>query len=166
MSLKNIFKEYIKQKNLNFSFHKIWQEELTADLIDKFDKVFNGFRIEGFNTQTNLLNKGLCYADQDHSATINFNGDVFKCTARDFLPDNRLGVLLDDGTISWGEVYKTRQDSKYKSKTCRTCKLFPICMQGCSQNAFENIGNDSCNLGYTEDYINKIISDRIRYLLK
>lgn len=34
---------------------------------------------------------------------VNFNGDLFKCTARDFSNTAPLGKLLPDGTAVWNE---------------------------------------------------------------
>ena len=40
-----------------------------------------------------------CYADRANSVIVNYNGDVYKCTACDFAKTKREGKLNEDGTI-------------------------------------------------------------------
>ncbi len=44
---------------------------------------------------------------------INYNGDVFKCNARDFTSKTRNGVLAD-GAIEWNDTFEQRMNIKLK----------------------------------------------------
>lgn len=165
IELSDSFGRVKDNENLEFAFHKIWQEKQSPELEEKFMKVFNTLMERGFLCDTNVLNKGMCYADYKDNAVINFNGDVYKCTARDFTGENKLGELQTDGTIRWNETYYKRLSCKYKSKACMDCQLFPVCMQGCSQKAFENDGNDDCIFGYSKDDVEATIKARIDFLM-
>ncbi len=46
-----------------------------------------------------------CYADKINQMTVNYDGGVYKCTARDFNEKNRLGQLCDDGTVLWDKMH-------------------------------------------------------------
>ena len=154
------------KKNILVDFHQVWQDEEgeTVSTIPATDK----FMSDGFNIRakaTNLNNVvDSCYADKMNSATINYNGEVFKCTARDFTTDNSLGVLNSDGTIAWKDEYLKRQNAKFHNAPCLECKLMPLCNGGCSQHAYEHLEDDKgyCVFGFDEYKKDEIILERFR----
>jgi uncharacterized protein len=152
---------------LNFSFHEVWQEE--KDLDSDIQKEVNLFRANGLNTLYNGVNldtvRNSCYADKKNHATVNYNGDVFKCTARDFESDSREGVLNDNGIIEWNEKFEDRMNSKFKNKPCLSCKILPICNGGCSQQAIEHTGREYCVHGFDENKKLEIIKDKFLYAI-
>lgn len=76
-----------------------------------------------------------CYADYDNSFVINYNGDVFKCTARDFEHNHRVAFLSSEGKI---EMLKNTRTSENRFKeACMDCSLLPICTI-CSQTHIES----------------------------
>lgn len=162
MDLNNEEREY-----LNFSFHEVWQEEkeLTRDI----QEVVNEFREKGFNTFFQGINtdtmRDSCYADKKNHATINYNGDVFKCTARDFETKSREGVLNESGEIIWNEIYEKRMNSKFKNAPCLVCKLLPVCNGGCTQQALEHDGIEYCLYDFDEDRKTDVIRDKYLYYI-
>ena len=63
------------------SFHKVWQEgEFESSEIEKS---INAFIKAGFVASKFVLGS-YCYGDLRNSAVINYNGDVYKCTAVNF----------------------------------------------------------------------------------
>lgn len=153
---------------MNFSFHRVWQEDKNID--DKLRDIVSYFRSIGLDTHNEgvLLDavKNSCYADKKYQSTINYNGDVFKCTARDFKKDNREGELLEDGSILWNETFNERMDIKFKNKPCLSCKILPLCNGGCSQHALENKGKDYCVHNFDEEEKIKLIKDKFFYNLQ
>lgn len=133
---------------LEISFHQVWQtkEKGNLELSEKLKTIKKAFKNNNFfvsgNIQDNIRNS--CYADKTNEVVINYNGDAFKCTARDFTKNNREGVLQEDGTIDWFEKNTTRLMAKLNNKPCQTCPILPLCGSGCSQVAFENNGEDYC----------------------
>lgn len=152
---------------LNFSFHEVWQEE--KDITQDIAQVVEHFRSLGLVTLFSGTNidhiRGSCYADKKYQATINYNGDVFKCTARDFESKSREGVLLEDGTIEWNSIHSKRMDSKFKNAPCLSCKLLPICNGGCSQQAIEHEGREYCLYDYDEDKKTELIKDKYLFYI-
>ncbi len=143
---------------LEISFHQVWQtvdkenEEETNRIEDKLVKNKAFFRKNGFKVVSmkglNIYNS--CYADKKNEALINYNGDVFKCTARDFTKQNSEGVLLEDGQINWFEKNQKRMGAKLNNKPCQECAILPLCGAGCSQVAIESNGKDYCMYNYDE----------------
>lgn len=133
---------------LEISFHQVWQtkEKGNLEMSEKLKAIKKTFRDNNFfvsgNSRDNIRNS--CYADKTNEVVINYNGDAFKCTARDFTKNNREGVLQEDGTIDWFEKNSTRLMAKLNNKPCQTCPILPLCGSGCSQVAFENNGEDYC----------------------
>lgn len=95
----------------------------------------NGYLVEMFGWN----NKGYtCYADRMNQATINYDGNIFKCTARNFSEENKEGLLNDNGEIVWNDN-KVRQRYKipsFDNEKCLKCKYLPICFGDCIQKAF------------------------------
>ena len=145
-SLTNEEKKYI-----NFDVHKVWQvqDDIERELNDfRFLLKDNGYAISmgGYGS---LISS--CYADKRNQATINYNGEVFKCTARDFTNSSGEGMLKNDGSIQWNEKYERRLNSKFNNPPCKECKILPICGGGCTQLALENFGIDYCVHNFDEN---------------
>jgi len=154
---------------LSFSFHKIWQveENLSADI----SSIVEEFRKNNFNCfylgETTAGIKNSCYADKLNAATINYNGDVFKCTARDFKTESREGYL-ENGDIIW-DLEKTKKrlhDTRFKNKPCLSCKILPICNGGCSQHRIEHENSDYCVYNFDENEKLNVIKEKFQSRLQ
>lgn len=163
--LKDIDSE--ERKYLKIDFQKVWQDNEIKDGNESLlDESLSAFKNEFLCVTDHYNNvdslRSPCYADYTHEAIINYNGDVFKCTARDFTSDNRCGHLSDTGEIIWDdpEYMNKRQCSKFQKQTCRQCRIFPLCGGSCSQNAIESSGEERCIRNYSELDKDKIILAR------
>lgn len=133
-------KAEIKDQFLLVDMHRVWQDTGNEDLPSIVDKNVEYFQSKGITVKHNSPNNVVesCYADKRNSAVINYNGDIYKCTARDFTKENRAGYLNDVGDLIWEDDYlERRMDIKFKNKPCLSCRLMPICNGGCSQHAME-----------------------------
>ncbi|MFR1987084.1 MAG: SPASM domain-containing protein [Prevotellamassilia sp.] len=74
------------------------------------------------------------YGDKNNTAVINYNGDVFKCTARNFTKTHREGILSPEGEVIWNEQNELRRSLNYGTTTCKRCKIYPICHGGVFTN--------------------------------
>jgi len=142
-----------EREHFNFTLHRVWQEKENLD--ETISKLNNLFRIHNFAVNNMIDGKDMvknsCYADRLNQAIINYNGDVFKCTSRNYESENREGILLSDGTIEWNEKRQARMNSKFKNPPCLTCNILPICNGLCSQRALENAGTDYCFFKFDEN---------------
>lgn len=82
---------------------------------------------------------------------VNYDGLLFKCTARDFKETRSEGRLQADGEVAWNEKYAQRMEVKYANKACLACKILPICNGGCSQNKLDAHNLDHCYNGMSEE---------------
>lgn len=132
-----------ERKRIRFSIHKVWQEN--NSVYDEIDRIVNEIRNNGFECVTffsdpNTIRK-TCYADKKNSVVINYDGIVFKCTARDYTEEQQEGRLQTDGTIVWNDYHEKREKlSVLNYKHCITCPIMPICNAGCSQKKIEHSG--------------------------
>lgn len=137
---------------ITFDFHAVWQDTkvVTEHQLNEFRFEFRGygFRVRGgvYDTVVNS-----CYGDKKNHVTLNYNGDAYKCTARDFTPESREGYIDSGGSLIWNEKYKKRLSAKYKNKPCLECRILPLCGGGCSQQALEHEGIDYCVHDFDED---------------
>lgn len=110
---------------------------------DVINKNILHIKDKGFNVSVKYAPnnvKEFCYADKRNSAVINYNGDIYKCTARDFKRENRLGYITEEGQLIWeNNSLENRMNSKFKNKPCLLCSILPICNGGCTQHALEHL---------------------------
>jgi len=155
-----------EKKRCNVSFHRIWQDNKVpyAEVKKVLLPIEEAFRKEGFFVISETSRQvGRCYGDVENSVVINYNGQIYKCTAREFDEEHSEGLLQPDGMIAWNERHVDRLSVRYGNKTCRQCILFFLCHGGCSQNKLESLNRNGCIRGYSEkektDYINQRIKD-------
>jgi uncharacterized protein len=160
----------IKENYLLFDFHRVWQNDRVDDtniLLDRnIDMIRkNGFRISGKYSPDNV--KQSCYADKRNSVVINYNGDIFKCTARDFTKEKRSGYLSDQGELIWeNDHLEKRMESKFKNKLCFNCRIMPLCNGGCTQHAMEHSeGEEYCVFFGDEGEKDKVVKSKIEEIL-
>lgn len=160
--------EYVKAR-LRFDFQRIWQDR--NNINDETELLMKSirelFRQAGFTVLANHIAHDVrqsCYGDKLNHTLINYNGDVFGCTARDFNQANRIGVIDQDGIIRYDEhKLSHRNNAKLYKKICRSCRIAPICGGGCKQVASESMDNERCTMGYNDCDINEIITDIFEY---
>ena len=154
-----------KEKSLiHVDMQKVWQE--TEDIEVEIEKAMEIFKERGFKTSHKLLGD-YCYGDIKNSAMVNYNGDVYKCTAVDFANTERDGYLSDNGLIVWeNDSLNRRLSAKFTNKPCQTCRIFPLCHGGCSKHSIQSKGEDYCVFGFSESKKNKFIQDRLLYNIR
>lgn len=136
----------IKSKLLLIDFHRVWQDNKIDNTYFVLDNNIDQMKIDGLSVSSQYVPNNViesCYADKRNSAVINYNGDLFKCTARDFTTVTRAGYLSDEGELVWENNYlERRMKAKFQNKPCLTCPIMPLCNGGCSQHAMEHLGGE------------------------
>ncbi|MBI2723338.1 MAG: radical SAM protein [Bacteroidetes bacterium] len=162
----------IRDKYLFFDFHRVWQnseEGDKGDINNLVDSNLALIREKGFDVQTNSPNNVAepCYADKRNSVVINYNADIYKCTARDFTKANRAGYIDSQGELIWENDYlENRMQAKFKNRSCQTCRIMPLCNGGCSQHAMERAHEDYCIYGGDEDEKSRVVKIKIEEILR
>jgi uncharacterized protein len=131
----------IDKTRLKIDFQSVWQVEPTANTIEKLKDMMEKLRIEGFEVLIPKYNPNkfyTCYADRKSYVVINNDGNVYKCTARDYSTEHEIGKLNSDGHITYNAKEKDYyKNSIFEREDCVKCELLPICMGGCIQNRYE-----------------------------
>lgn len=152
---------------VNVDYQRVWQDTPTG-VQDATYATARRLRRElnkaGYSTANNRIIDHVrrsCYGDKRHELLVNFNGDVFACTARDFKTDSRLGYLGHDGKVVWdGNRYEQRMDSRFQKEVCHECRIAPLCGGGCRTKCTEHSNHGQCNLGLTAESIDEMILER------
>ena len=142
---------YNGYSNLRFSFHKVWQEPENAELKKGMADLKRAVAGKSFASNMNTYfgdSVNPCYGDFANNYVINYNGDVFKCTAREFSEENRLGKLMNNGEIVFNERALERTRKRW-TNDCLTCRRLPICPI-CSQVKSES-KDGKCPVHMTPD---------------
>lgn len=164
-------KQEIKDKYLKFDFHRVWQNDQIDDLNLVLEKNISeirefGFMASGTFSPNNILDS--CYADKRNSVVINYNGDIFKCTARDFGTEKRAGFISDEGDLIWeNDCLERRMTAKFNNKPCLICKIMPLCNGGCTQHALEHLEDNTkyCVYHGDEGEKDKVVQTKIREIV-
>ncbi len=159
----------IRDNYLLFDYHRVWQDHKLDDTSLILDENMNTMREQGFNATGGYSPNNVkesCYADKRNSAVINYNGDLYKCTARDFNKESRAGYINEEGELIWENDYlEKRMDVKFKNKPCLSCRIMPLCNGGCSQHALEKAGEDYCVYLGDEQEKDKVVKATIEDIL-
>lgn len=133
------FENYWEYSNLRFSFHKVWQEPLSQELKTEIKRIRSIVSMSNIQSNIKSFNgyNSTCYADYTHNFVINYNGDVFKCTARDFKRENRIGHIGYNGNLI---LHNMARNAPLFTSQCYYCRLLPICTI-CSQLKLESKDN-------------------------
>ena len=153
------------KEHLNFSLQKVWQVEDTEKLDNEAKRLREALISEGFKCEPLVLTHNRCYADKDNTVVINYDGNIYKCTARDFSEETKEGILHRNGSLEWNKRSEIRAAVKYGKEICHSCQLFPLCNAGCSQNKMEDPRN-VCTRNYSKDKIERLIRERIHSILE
>ena len=167
-SVETILDEFNKEPNsikeyLKFDFQRVWQNKSHNfdDTERNIAYIRQKFRDHKFQVLSNYIPHDAmspCYSDKLNHTLINYNGDVYGCTARDFTTDNRIGVLQPNGEIKYAyNKIERRNRAKLSKEICTTCRIAPLCGGGCKQKALEGLGFEGCTMGYTELEKDRII---------
>lgn len=155
----------MEKELLSFAFHKVWQASKNEQLEKEVELVKSAFKAEGFSVDSSEpFQGGRCYGDRDNHIVINYNGDLYKCTAREFLPASREGVLSAEGDLLWNNKYEKRMSLKQCPPICHHCMIFPICHRGCTQNKLETSARtNECLWHFTDAQKRKLLERKIEF---
>lgn len=153
------------EDKFNIVFQKVWQEQRT-ELMTKNLNEIKSF-LKGKKINCNLLGSKaishFCYADFENSYVINYNGDIFKCTARNFTSDNKIGTLNNDGNIDYNTNYMIRKSRQFTSD-CQNCTILPICTI-CSQERLEHSIDHHCPRPMSKESKERSVFERYQKLI-
>lgn len=164
--LHDVFEDIqdIDRKKIKIHLERVWQTQPNnSNNSTELRDIINAFLSQGFSlTYLNFNRRNYsCLMDLKNEAVLSYNGDVYRCTGRDFTENHKEGMLIPEGIIKWNEQKATKRLSikTYDNEKCRECKLLPQCWGPCSQKQLEHPDNikQRCPLNALElsmdDYI-------------
>ncbi len=130
------------RKNIVVDFQRVWQVKCTDEMRQLLQEAKEEFKAAGFYSDFwayRPLSFKCCYADNYNYYAINYNGKVFKCTARDYSDKLVIGNLQPSGMIDWNEglLGKMYKKATFEHEECEKCKMLPLCMRPCIQKNYE-----------------------------
>ena len=126
INLLEDFQNYWNFPNLRFDFHRIWQTDVDNKLFERLAKFKES--VKGFNFKSNLPtyrgnSATYCACDYDNNFIFNYDGNIYKCTARDFTSENKIGFLDLDGNI----IITANKTFEKFTEECTHCRFLPLC---------------------------------------
>lgn len=129
------------------NFQPVWQ---TIKQKTKFQENSKRVALQEYTNQlgfkhfpiSNFLSVGdwtSCYVDKHNFRHIDFDGKVYKCTAREYSDKLQFGELTENGTLNWDmdKISKMYGKSTFENEMCLKCKHLPLCKGPCSQKIYE-----------------------------
>lgn len=166
-----------KRKLVQIDFQRVWQ---TADGIKGENTTlkfwFNlccelGYKQEGMLSVFTVGLTHKCYADRLYHCELNYDGKVYRCTARGYDDKYVLGELTEEGNIRWRKWKMSERYGRatFENEICLACKYLPLCMGPCSQKmdetACQNV-QDLCYLNLIEATPEQAILDYYRCMME
>lgn len=159
------FKDLTEEEKsyFNVDFQQVWQDVENNNMYSerRKNKVVAKFCDKALYVQPFVNRMVRCYADCENKIVVNYNGDIYKCTARNFTTNNREGILCKDGHIRFNDKYRYRMRIKHTNKFCLACNIYPICNGSCSQNDMDFTQRDFCAYKFTTEQKRELIYQRI-----
>lgn len=179
-TLKNA-KDIIKDLNIRedlkkkvfVDFQRVWQVKLCKDENGNNRSLIElktSFEKAGYNTSYFALGRNKtytrCYADSFFHRVINYDGKVYKCSARDYSDELCIGVINDEGEMILNNkiLSKMFDDVPFRNKLCLNCLKLPLCLGPCIQKYYENKINKSsfeCLFDYSEISFETYINSKV-----
>jgi uncharacterized protein len=162
----SIFPKDVRNK-IQVQFQRVWQTmKYSAKCNEDIQRNINILRSMGFfaipNNIYSINRTHACYADRYNYAHINYDGLVYKCTARDYSDERSVGKLIEGGKINWRSdaIEKMYHKANFENNNCCYCKKLPICGGPCLQNTLDARENNSVCIGkYKEMDVNAYIRE-------
>lgn len=125
--------------------HVVWQR---SNELSEMSETVSELRLKAFEKGYNINIPGMslrcmsCYTENMEQFVINYDMNVYKCTARDFDKKYSIGRITDEGKFVPNELYYKYYitSSPFMNKQCLECELLPSCIysSSCLQKKVEN----------------------------
>ncbi|MDR1542884.1 MAG: radical SAM protein [Prevotellaceae bacterium] len=170
----------VKQENrdkIHINLQRVWQtfskkHTINADLLKFIEKAKElGYKYASNNGGLTVGEYHTCYVSRINHLEINYDGKIYKCTARGYDDEYIVGEMLNNGAIKWNnkKICKVYATPAFDNEMCLKCIYLPICSGPCPQKmietAYENL-QSICLLRNTEQPIKDMIVNLYESSLK
>ncbi len=141
VNIADIISEFSNETKsiISVRFQQVWQDSSKKQVSsEECEQVFINQGIQVVQSDYNTK-QYVCYADKMQQAVINYDGKVYKCTARDFATYSADGTLLESGEIDWNLHLFAKRFGRatFDNLHCSKCNFLPVCFGPCSQKMLE-----------------------------
>lgn len=143
------------RKQIRVQFQRVWQtyekegndSQVKIIIRNHLDKLKRKNFNVSYNSAFSIYRGCVCYADRINYANINYDGNVYRCTARNYIPEQALGSLNSEGEIAWNKSLFEEIDEKanFENALCLDCNYLPLCGGPCFSKRFDNRGEKENN---------------------
>ena len=165
------------RKRVHIDFQRVWQtspqqEGENAQLKFWFDMCCDlGYNQQGILPAFSIGLTHKCYTDRLYHCELNYDGKVYRCTARGYDDKYVMGELTEEGIIRWDADKMSSRYGRatFENETCLACRYLPLCMGPCSKKMEENNWSDSrgvCYLNFVEAAPEQVIVGYYRNKMK
>ena len=132
---------------ITIDFQRVWQIPCSKEMKEMLNLNIEYFKSKGYKTTYwgyRPKNFKSCYADSINHYVINYDGRIFKCSARDYSEKLMIGKLGKNGEILWNNklLSKMLKNSVFDREECVKCKILPLCMGPCIQKRYDSFINN------------------------
>lgn len=123
--------------------HVVWQHfKRIPNLSETIETKMTTFRIKGYKVKDYISSPKKCigcYTESMLQFVVNYNAQIYKCTARDFSEKYSIGKLDIDGKFIPTPLFFKYYSAKtaVERDECLDCNLLPSCRQSCIQKIME-----------------------------
>ena len=146
----------------------VWQESGKRDVLSyKEIALKNKALEEGYSVDQNVHAHRCsgCYVENMEQFVVNYDLNVYKCTARDYNGKYSVGRISEDGQFVPNELYYKyyTTPSPFLRKECLECEFLPSCLFSiaCIQKTIEGY-TPKCNKDLVKTFVYTIIKNKIR----
>ena len=114
---------------LHIDFQRVWQDRGNNKEVDEqIHRVQLALQRDGYSTSDVwAFHKYRCYAERNNHIVVNYDGNLFHCTARDFTPTAAEGELDADGRLLLNEKSARRTQTQVGQRRLpRLHRLSPL----------------------------------------
>ena len=128
---------------ISISPHVVWQHlKRIPNLSETIETKMKTFREKGYNVKDYISNPKKCigcYTENMLQFVVNYDAQIYKCTARDFSEQYSIGKLEIDGKFTPTPLFFKYYSAKsaVEREECLQCNLLPSCRQSCVQKIME-----------------------------
>lgn len=155
---------FLQNPKFKVTFEKVWQVSITKQTEDIVERYKNHIRNKRRETcQHVFIPPESCYCDYINTTVINYDGGLYRCTARDFNEDNKSGTIASDGKLALSMNSDDFADELFPD-VCKSCFALPVC-RVCHQIKKDNKSNE-CPAKKTDMEKNEMIQRRLIFILE
>lgn len=154
---------------IKINFQRVWQTYSDESNRNQTELHHSEKRVKDLNFKLSAsslfsLHQGcVCYADRSNYVNLNYDGNLYRCTARDYNLESSYGILGDEGELKWnvGKLKNIDDKPYFDNPKCLSCKYLAICGGPCFSRMMGSLNNseDLCDINMLDSNVEHFITE-------